>query len=135
VTLASRRFWYSSSNGRSNGGESSMSGRRRRVPRQVKPIIDELEARLRDIYGSRFLGLVLFGSHARGAAEAGSDIDLMLLLRDSGGVKERRLHADVVAELSLRHDVVISLVPMGIEEFERSKTPLLLNVRKEGIRL
>jgi len=60
-----------------------MSGTRRRVPRQVKPIIDELEARLRDIYGSRFLGLVLFGSHARGAAEAGSDIDLRVSI---GGV-------------------------------------------------
>ncbi len=112
-----------------------MNERRQRVWRHLRPIIDELEVRLRDIYGNRFLGLVLFGSHARGAAEAGSDIDLMLLLRDSGGINERRHYADVVAELSLRHDVVISLVPIGIEEFQRSKTPLLLNVRKEGIRL
>ena len=105
------------------------------VPRHLRPIIAELEARLREIYGHRFLGLVLYGSHARGTGEGGSDIDLMLLLRDSAGLNERRHYADLVAALSLRHDVVISLVPMGIEEFQRSKTPLLLNIRREGIRL
>lgn len=112
-----------------------MSGTGRRVPLHLRPIISELEASLREIYDNRFLGLVLFGSHARGTGDGGSDIDLMLLLRDSARANERRIYADLVAELSLKYDVVISLVPMGIEEFQRSKTPLLLNVRREGIRL
>jgi len=109
--------------------------RSRPVPRRLQSILDETEARLRNIYGDRFLGLVLFGSHARGGAVQGSDIDLVLLLRDCVGVRERRHYAEAVAELSLRHDVVISLVPMGIEEYRMDKTPFLLNVRREGIPL
>jgi predicted nucleotidyltransferase len=108
---------------------------RRLVPRRLQAILDEVEGKLRDIYGDCFLGLVLFGSYARGDAVKGSDIDLILLLRDCAGVRERRHYAEAIAELSLRHDVVISLVPMGIEEYRRSKTPFLLNVRREGIRL
>jgi len=52
-----------------------------------------------------------------------------------GRAGERRHCSEAVAELSLRHDTVISLVPMGIEEFRSAKTPFLLNVRREGIRL
>jgi len=105
------------------------------VPRRLQPILDETEAKLRSIYGDRFLGLVLFGSYARGGAVQGSDIDLILLLRDCAGAPERKNYAEAIAELSLRHDVVISLVPMGIEEYRIGKTPFLLNVRREGIRL
>ena len=105
------------------------------VPSGLRTILDETEAALRRIYGDRFLGLVLFGSHARGSAVQGSDIDLLLLLRESEGIRERRHYAETVAELSLRHDTVISLVPMEIEEYRLGKTPFLLNVRREGIRL
>lgn len=109
--------------------------RSRVVPRRLQSVLDETEARLRCIYGDRFLGLVLFGSYARDVAEQGSDIDLIVLLRDCAGAQERRHYAEAIAELSLRHDVVISLVPMGIEEYRIGKTPFLLNVRREGIRL
>jgi predicted nucleotidyltransferase len=102
---------------------------------RLRAILNETETALRGIYGDRFLGLVLFGSHARSRAVQGSDIDLILLLQDSDGARERRRYAEAVADLSLRYDTVISLVPMGIEEFRLSKTPFLLNVRREGIRL
>jgi len=105
------------------------------VPPRLQAVLGETEAALRGIYGGRFRGLVLFGSQARGRADPGSDIDLVLLLEKSDGARERRHCSEAVAELSLRHDTVISLVPMGIEEFRSAKTPFLLNVRREGIRL
>ena len=105
------------------------------VPPHLQAVLGETEAALRGIYGGRFRGLVLFGSQARGRADPGSDIDLVLLLEKSDGARERRHCSEAVAELSLRHDTVISLVPMGIEEFRSAKTPFLLNVRREGIRL
>jgi len=108
---------------------------RRALSPDLQPILDETETALRSIYGDRFRGLVLFGSHARGRAVAGSDIDLVLLLEKSSGARERRHYSQTVAELSLRHDTVISLVPMAIEEFRSAKTPFLLNVRREGVPL
>jgi len=98
-------------------------------------IVREIEATLRGIYGDRFLGLVLFGSHARGTSVQGSDIDLVLLLQDCSGLSERQHYSEAIADLSLRYDTVISLIPMGIDEYRSGKTPFLLNVRKEGVRL
>lgn len=109
--------------------------RPRAVPPSLQPILEETEAALHGIYGDRFRGLVLFGSHARGRAVPGSDIDLVLLLEKNGGARERRHYSKTVAELSLRHDTVISVVPMAVEEFRSAKTPFLLNVRREGIPL
>lgn len=105
------------------------------VPPSLKPILGETEAALRRIYGDRYHGLVLFGSQARGKAVPGSDIDLVLLLKESSGSGERRRYSRAVAELSLRHDTVISLVPMAIDEFRSGRTPFLLNVRREGVPL
>lgn len=105
------------------------------VSPRLQTILDETRDTLRGIFGERFLGLVLFGSHARGSTMPGSDIDLVLLLRGNEGLRERRRYAEAVAVLSLRHDTVISLVPMDIDEFQNGRTPLLLNVRREGIHL
>ncbi len=65
----------------------------------------------------------------------GSDIDLILLLRDCEGVRERKRYAEAIANLSLEHDTVISIVPMGIDEYRLGMTPLLLNIRREGVRI
>ena len=62
-------------------------------------------------------------------------IDLVLLLGDCEGVRERRHYSAAIADLSLRYDTVISVVPMGIDEYRLGKTPFLLNVRKEGVGL
>jgi len=45
----------------------------------------------RRLYGDDFVGLLLFGSRARGDAHAGSDTDLLLVLRDTVRI-ERELY-------------------------------------------
>ncbi|MEA4884373.1 MAG: nucleotidyltransferase domain-containing protein [Clostridia bacterium] len=117
------------------GTDTDAIGRPYVAASRLRTILGETEATLRGIYGDRFLGLVLFGSHARGTAASGSDIDLVLLLGDCEGVRERRHYSAAIADLSLRHDTVISVVPMGIDEYRSGKTPFLLNVRKEGVSL
>jgi hypothetical protein len=39
----------------------------------------------------------------------------------------------MTADLSLKHDVVVSCVFMAEEEFERRQGPFLRNVRREGV--
>ncbi len=93
----------------------------------------ELHSGLRELYGERHRGLVLYGSHARGEASKDSDVDLLLLLEAPVEVgKEIRRSSGLVASLSLESGYVLSLIPVSVEDFRASPEPYLLNARKEG---
>jgi predicted nucleotidyltransferase len=78
--------------------------------------------------------MILFGSQARGDAEPGSDIDVLVVLKDPVHPGEE-IHRtiDIVAALALQHKEVISCVFMGEDRFTYRQGPLLRNVRREGI--
>jgi len=104
------------------------------MTKKVKTVLSELRRRLERLYGRRLVQMVLYGSHARGDAEDGSDIDVLVVL--TGPVdpsEEISRTANDVAELSLDHDEVISCLFMDEDRFTRRNGPLLRNVRREGI--
>lgn len=101
---------------------------------KVLEIVAELRRRLEELYGPRLVRLVLFGSQARGDAEPGSDIDVLVVLKGevSPGEEIRRT-GGIVADLSLANDVVVSCVFMDEHRFIHRNGPLLRNIRREGI--
>ena len=78
--------------------------------------------------------MLLFGSQSRGDATLGSDIDVLIVLKGpvNSGDEITRTSA-LTASLSLQYDVVISRVFVSDEQFTDEQSPLLLNVRREGI--
>ncbi len=105
-----------------------------KLPPKVRDVIMELEKGLRELYGGRFRGLLLYGSYARGTAWEGSDVDLLLLLEGPvDAVKEILRVQAIKAPLSLEAELVLSLVPVSIEDFERAESMFLRNVRREAI--
>ena len=100
----------------------------------LKTLLAELRRRLEAFYGERLVRLVLFGSQARGGAEAGSDIDVLVVLRGTVSPSaEIARTSEIVARLSLQNDVVISCVFMDEHRFMWRNGPLLRNIRKEGV--
>jgi predicted nucleotidyltransferase len=99
-------------------------------------ILTELRRGFEVFYGERLVQMMLFGSQARGDAEPESDIDVLVVLQgpvDSG--EEIARTGELTAVFSLEHDVVISRVFVSAEQFFDEQSPLLLNVRREGIPL
>ena len=101
---------------------------------RLQNLLAELRRRFEALYGPRLVRLMLFGSQARGDAEPGSDIDVLVVLE--GPVRpgeEIRRTLDSVADLSLENSVVFSCIFVSRERFETELSPLLINVRREGV--
>ena len=91
---------------------------------------------LEEYYGSRFAGLVLFGSVARGDATAESDIDLLVLLnKPFDYFQELRKIVDLLYPLQLESSQLISAKPAAVDEFEGGYIQLYRNAKREGIYL
>jgi predicted nucleotidyltransferase len=101
---------------------------------RLEQILWEFRDGLEQIYGSRLIRAVLFGSQARDEAKPDSDIDVMLVLRGLVNPHEEIRRLSVFkAELCLKYDVVVSCVYVSEAEYSQDGTPLLLNVRREGV--
>ncbi|OGO33513.1 MAG: hypothetical protein A2Z16_14630 [Chloroflexi bacterium RBG_16_54_18] len=101
---------------------------------KIKKILQELKHGLSEILGERLEAVYLYGSHARGEAWAGSDVDVLILIRgefDFYSLMDTT--SDLAWELSLENDVVISRVFMPAEKYWNGKTPFILNIQCEAI--
>ena len=101
---------------------------------KLQIILAELRHHLEALYGERLVRMILFGSQARGDAEAGSDIDVLVVLKGSVSPgQEIRRTSEMKAALSLHYDVVISCTFISADRYATEQSPLLLNVRREGV--
>lgn len=99
-------------------------------------IAEKCKKVLEDHYGSRFAGLVLFGSMARGEADTYSDIDLLVLLnKPFDFFRELRTIVDILYDLQLESEHLISAKPAAVDEFESGTLQLYRNAKREGIRV
>lgn len=103
-------------------------------PAELEATLTRLHEGLSKLYGHRYQGLVLYGSYARGDADEGSDIDLLLLLQgEVDPALELRRADEVKWPLSLEFGHTISLIPVSADEFRNSGEPFLYNARTEGV--
>ncbi len=102
----------------------------------VKTVLTTLRRWFESYYGDRLDRLILFGSHARGDANPGSDIDVLVVLKGPvNSIDEINKTNHAIADLSLKYDVVISCVFIDQETFNHRFGPFLRNVRREGVAL
>ena len=103
---------------------------------EIQPILAHLKERLKSLYGKRLCSLTLFGSQARGDAEPSSDIDVLVVLKSPVNPGEEiKFTGEIVAALSLHYDVVISCCFIDESHYQHRSSPLLRNIRREGVPL
>ena len=98
-------------------------------------LYQRIKDRLLALYGSRFRGLVLYGSMARGDADEDSDIDLLCLLEGPvNPIREISPIVDAVSDLQQEYfDHVISIKAVDVAQYERGAFPLVIEAKKEGV--
>ena len=101
---------------------------------KLQAILNELRDKFQALYEERLVQMILYGSQVRGDACQGSDIDVMIVLSETvnPGAEISRT-SEIVADISLKYDEVISCVFMDEDKFTHRNGPLLRNVRREGI--
>jgi Nucleotidyltransferase domain. len=85
----------------------------------------------------QLLDLRLYGSKARGTADADSDIDVMIELEDLHPTLYEKVF-DLLFDINLRYGVFISAVLFGRKELEdgpMSASPLFKAIERDGVRL
>lgn len=97
-------------------------------------VLEELNTGLFSIYGKRLKQVLLYGSHARGEATPESDVDVMVILADPvDPLLEINITERLIADLSLRNDIVLTCLFLGVEEFNNQADLFLRNVRQDAI--
>jgi predicted nucleotidyltransferase len=97
--------------------------------------VTEYVTRIRGRFLDRILTVTLFGSKARGDADAESDIDLLVLV----DAESRELRSElwrIASDVSLEHNVVLSVRVFGQArwaETQRIRLPLYRAIAAEGV--
>ncbi|MEE8167966.1 MAG: nucleotidyltransferase domain-containing protein [Candidatus Hydrothermarchaeales archaeon] len=101
---------------------------------KINDIIKEFRVEIEKLYGKRLKNIILYGSWARNEATEDSDIDMVVVFEgDITPGKEIDRMIDIITEINLKHGVLISVYPVSEIDYLTLKSPLLMNVRKEGV--
>jgi len=105
-------------------------------PREVDKALRDLRISLRHLYGTQAPSVLLYGSYARGEAEETSDVDVLLIYPAvvPSGHEINRL-GTILADLNLRYQVLISVLPVSEQDYHNSTGIFWSNIRQEGVLL
>jgi predicted nucleotidyltransferase len=101
--------------------------------RQVKTALNDLQNQLTLQLGNNAPRILIYGSYARRQAHADSDVDVLLLypVEIKPGSEIRRI-GSILAELNLKYQVLISVLPVSESAYTQAEGALWENIRREG---
>jgi predicted nucleotidyltransferase len=100
----------------------------------LQNILEEVKDALQKLYKDNLVEIILYGSYARNDFNENSDIDLLIVLDklDSAGKQIDNI-VDSIYDINLKYNTLISVMPISNDDYRSLNSPLLLNVRKEGV--
>ena len=98
-------------------------------------IFQQLIPEIVKIYGDSLVSVILYGSVARGTQTDESDIDIAVMLRSKENDDMKERITDILADLELEHNKVLSVLRIDYEKFKiwEDTMPFYKNIKEEGI--
>ncbi|MCU0288931.1 MAG: nucleotidyltransferase domain-containing protein [Acidobacteria bacterium] len=107
--------------------------------RRFRDILADVKMEVLKLFGNRLKQLILYGSYARNEQERDSDIDIMVLVdeTDNGLRKYTYLIADIMTNLSIKHNIFISITEETFKRYYEyvDVLPFYRNIYDEGIEI
>ena len=101
---------------------------------RTKKLLKKLKEGLIRVYGEQLSAVYLYGSFARGDNVEGSDMDVVVILKDfQRRAAEIRRTSELVGDLSLDFEITVSPLFMRENEWTTNKFSLLRNIKAEGV--
>ncbi|OGO73044.1 MAG: hypothetical protein A3K45_07655 [Chloroflexi bacterium RIFOXYC12_FULL_59_14] len=106
----------------------------KRIPANIRKLMKELKEGLARIYGDKLKAVYLYGSYARGDYREGSDVDVMVLLKNYRDYwREYHRSSDYISDISLKYDVTVSYILIKEIQWKEEDKPVVRNIRREGL--
>ena len=102
-------------------------------PLSVQNILKLFQEQVQYLYGNNLKQIILFGSYARGNFTSDSDIDILIVTQKKLSKPEREQLINFISDVSINDDILINFIEMLTQKFELEHSPLLLNIRREGV--
>jgi len=106
---------------------------------KVTALLKDVELRVKNIFGENLNDIILYGSYARNDNTSESDIDIMILVDEEDQYlrKYEDQLTDIMVDLSLEYEVVVSLYAQAMKEYTKQVqvVPFLKNIQREGIKV
>lgn len=112
-----------------------LHARKARLPKKYTVVLKDFKKKLHKFYGSRLEEIYLFGSAARGTADAESDLDVLVVLKafDDRRTEQKRVRAMAYeASFGQNRPVVLSTLVASGQELLKAQSPLMVRIREEG---
>ena len=92
-----------------------------------------------EVYKTKLVSIILYGSYARGDYQKDSDVDIVAIVKGNREELQSELKKiwDVSSDLELEYGTIVSPTVIPYEEFEKYKDdlPYYRNIQKEGVKV
>ena len=104
------------------------------LSQDIKVLLQNFKQELQSLYGTSLVNLVLYGSYARHEATEASDIDVLVVLEKECSPAEEILKTgDAKTKVLIEYGELVSVVPVSQNDSLHRDSPLLNNIRQEGV--
>ena len=99
-------------------------------------ILQDLKKHLNRHLGNEVSSLILFGSQAKNSEHAGSDYDVLIIMKNRQNWKTKDKIIDLCYEIDLKHDIIIDPHILSEDEINtlRGRQPIFITAMQTGIR-